>query len=254
MRRSVLLVFACAAAAAAVLLPATARAQFIPVEGKIVVSANVGVQVSAQDLERNSTFDLYDEQASVDIFQEIKSGGFFDVGGQYKINKSYGVGLSYGFLSKTGDGTVSGSLPHPLFFDQPRQFNASATDLKRTEHSWHFQAVYYVPFIEKVDFAISGGPSLFNVKQQLIRNVNFSENPPGFTSVTIDSVDVVEPTDSGWGFNLGVDMTYALSGRLGVGAIVRYTYGNVEFNLSDNQTADYKAGGFQIGGGVRYKF
>jgi opacity protein-like surface antigen len=250
MRKSVLLVFAAAAA----LLPATARAQFSSLEGKVVVSANIGVQVSAQDLERNSTFDLYDEQASVDVFQEITSGAFFDFGGQYKLNRKYGVGLSYGFLSKKGDGTISGSLPHPQFFDQPRQFSSSASDLSRTEHSWHFQAIYYVPFIEKVDFAVSGGPSLFNVKQQLIRNVNFSENPPAYTSVTIDSVDIVEPTDSGWGFNLGVDMTYALTGRLGVGALVRYTYGNVEFNLSDSQTADYKAGGFQIGGGVRYKF
>jgi opacity protein-like surface antigen len=250
MRKSVLLVLACAT----LMLPSTARAQFVPVEGKIIVSANVGVQAGGSDLERNSTFDLYDEQASVDVTQEIKGGAFFEFGAQYKINRSYGIGLTYGYLTSKGDGAVSGSLPHPLFFDQPRTFTASATDLTRKENSWHFQAVYYIPFTEKVDFAVSGGPSLFNVKQQLIRNVNFSENPPNFTSVTIDSVEVVEPTDSGWGFNLGVDMTYALTPHLGVGAIVRYTHGNIEFNLSDTQTADVKAGGFQIGGGVRYKF
>ena len=47
-----------------------------------------------------------------------------------------------------------------------------------------------MPFTDKVDFAFSAGPSLFNVKQELIRGVAFSEIPPNFTSVTIDSVDV----------------------------------------------------------------
>ena len=250
MRKSVLLVLVCAAA----LVPSTVRAQFAPIEGKVIVHANFGFQTGGGDIERNSTFDLYDEQASVDVAQEINGGGFFEFGAQYKVNKQFGVGLTYGHLSSKGDGTVSGSLPHPQFFDQPRAFTASASDLSRSENAWHFQAVYYIPFVEKVDFAVSGGPSLFNVKQQLIRNVNFSENPPNFTSVTIDSIDIVEPTDSGWGFNLGADMTYALTPRVGVGAIIRYSWANVEFNISDSQTADVKSGGFQIGGGVRYKF
>jgi opacity protein-like surface antigen len=250
MRKSVLLVLVCAAA----MLPSTARAQFVPVEGKVIVNANVGFQTGGGDLERNETFDLYDEQASVDVVQEIKGGGFFEFGAQYKVNKQFGIGLTYGYLSSKGDGALSGSLPHPLFFDQPRAITASAADLSHKENQWHFQAVYYIPFTEKVDFAVSGGPSLFNVKQQLLRGVQFSENPPAYTTVTIDTVDIVEPTDSGWGFNIGADMTYALTPHLGVGAILRYSWANVEFNLSDTQTADVKAGGFQIGGGVRYRF
>ena len=72
--------------------------------------------------------------------------------------------------------------------------------------------------------------------------------------MTIDSVDMVELKDSAWGFNIGADMTYAVTPTIGVAALMRYTRGTVEFNISDTQTADVKAGGFQIGGGVRLKF
>ena len=223
-------------------------------DGKLIVNVNVGIQVGDNDLARQSTFELYDENATVDISQTINNGGFFEVGGAYKLREKYGVGLSYAFLSNSGGGRVAGSLPHPLFFDQPRSFTVDVPDLKHTEHSLHFQAVYFMPFTDKVDFTFSAGPSLFSVKQGLVRGVSFSENPPAFTSVTIDSVDAPELKDSGWGFNMGADMTYAVSPSIGVAALIRYTHGSVEFNLSDTQTADVNAGGFQLGGGVRLRF
>jgi opacity protein-like surface antigen len=253
MRKSVLFI----AVAAVVFLaawPCTAHAQQGPLGGKVYLSVNFGIQVGDNNLERSSTFDLYDETAEVNINQTINSGAFIEFGGAYKVRGNLGIGLTYGFISNAGDGTVSGSLPHPQFFDQPRSFTASAEDLGHTEQAVHFQAVWFVPFTEKVDFAISGGPSLFNVKQDLIRSVAFSENPPSFASVTIDSVDVIELRDSGWGFNIGADMTYALTPSIGVGALVRYSHGTIEFNISDTQTAEVTAGGFQIGAGVRLRF
>ena len=253
MRKSVLLI----AVAAVVFLaawPSTALAQQGPLGGKVFVSVNFGIQVGDNSLERTSTFDLYEETATVDISQTINNGAFFDFSGAYKFRDNLGFGMAYDFVSNSGDGTVSGSLPHPEVFDQPRTFTASADDLAHSENAFHFMAVWFVPFTDKVDFTISAGPSVFNVKQELIRGVTFSEIPPNFTSVNIDSVEVIELRDSAWGFNIGADMTYALTPGIGVGALVRYSHGTVEFNVSDTQTADVTAGGFQIGGGVRFKF
>ena len=253
MRKSVLLI-AVAAVVSLAARPSTALAQQGPLGGKVFVSVNFGIQVGDNSLERTSTFDLYDETATVDISQTINNGAFFDFSGAYKFRDNLGFGMAYDFVSNSGDGTVSGSLPHPEVFDQPRTFTASADDLAHSENAFHFMAVWFVPFTDKVDFTISGGPSVFNVKQELIRGVTFSEIPPNFTSVTIDSVEVVELRDSAWGFNIGADMTYALTPSIGVGALIRYSHGTVEFNVSDTQTADVTAGGFQIGGGVRFKF
>jgi opacity protein-like surface antigen len=252
MRKSVLL-SAVAAVAAVAAWPSTAQAQG-PLGDKLYVSVNFGIQVGDNSLERQSSFDLYDETATVDVNQTINNGAFLEFAGAYKVRDNLGIGLSYNFVSNSGDGTISGSLPHPRFFDQPRSFSASEDDLAHAENAFHFQAVWFVPFTDKVDFAFSAGPSIFSVKQELIRSVAFSEIPPDFNSVAIDSVDVVELRDSAWGFNIGADMTYALTPSIGVGALIRYSYGTVEFNLSDSQTADVTAGGFQIGGGVRFKF
>jgi hypothetical protein len=252
MRKSVL----CIAWAAMVFLGLSTRAdaQPQPFDGKLLVNVNFGIQAGDNDLSRRSTFDLYDEQASVDIAQTINNGGFFELGGAYKLTDNYGIGMSWAVVSNSGEGGISGSLPHPQFFDQPRSFNHNASDLKHTEHSIHFHAVYFMPFTDKVDFTFSGGPSIFRTTQGLIRNITFSEVPPSFTSVNIDSVDVVELSDSGWGFNLGADMTYALTPSIGVAGLLRYTRGTVEFDLSGDQSAEVNAGGFQIAAGVRLKF
>ena len=179
MRKSVLLI-AVAAVVSLAAWPSTALAQQGPLGGKVFVSVNFGIQVGDNSLERTSTFDLYDETATVDISQTINNGAFFDFSGAYKFRDNLGFGMAYDFVSNSGDGTVSGSLPHPELFDQPRTFTASADDLAHSENAFHFQAVWFVPFTDKVDFTISAGPSIFSVKQELIRGVTFSEIPPKF--------------------------------------------------------------------------
>ena len=112
MRKSVLLI-AVAAVASLAAWPSTALAQQGPLGGKVFVSVNFGIQVGDNNLDRTSTFDLYEETATIDINQTINNGAFFDISGAYKVKPNLGVGLAYDFVSNAGDGTVSGSLPHP---------------------------------------------------------------------------------------------------------------------------------------------
>jgi opacity protein-like surface antigen len=252
MRKSVL--FSAAAVVVSMAwLPSEARAQG-PLGDKLIVSANLGIQVGDNDLARSTSFDLYDEPATIDFAQTINNGFFFEFGGAYKVRPNFGVGLTYGFLSNSGPGTISGSLPHPLFFGRPRTFSTDVDSLQHSEQSLHFQAIYFMPFTDKVDFAFSGGPSLFNVKQELLQGVEFTDVPPSFDSVTIDAVQSAEIKDSGWGFNLGAEMTYAVTTSIGANVLLRYTHGNVEFNPAEGQTADVSAGGFQIGAGLKFRF
>jgi hypothetical protein len=258
MRKSVLLL-----AAAALVFPVSeARAQqwlqrWQPFDGKLLVNVNLGIQVGDNELSRQETRSVYDETAQIDISQTINNGFFFEIGAAsrvQRVHKDFGVGFVWSILSNPGDGSVSGTWPHPQFFDQTRSFNATAGDLKHTENAFHFQALWFYPFTDKVDFTFSFGPSIFRVTQGLIRDVVISEVGPPFTSVNVDSVDVIELSDSGWGFNMGADMIYALRPGIDVGALIRYTHGNVEFNVSNSQTSDVTAGGFQLGAGVRLKF
>jgi hypothetical protein len=53
------------------------------------------------------------------------------------------------------------------------------------------------------------------------------------------------------GINLGVDVTYLVTKRFGVGGLARYTWGSADLaGAADKLTV----GGFQIGGGLRVRF
>lgn len=232
-----------------------ARAQLgRPLDGRLIVSVNGLLQPGSQDVGRTSTFTLYDEPAEIRSNQKVDGGGVFEVGATYRVRDNFGVGLSYTRLSRTGDGDISGSLPHPLFFDAPRQFNAPVPGLKHKQQAVHVSAVYYMPFVENVDIAFSAGPSFFTVSQGFARGVSFSENFPDFTTVTIDAIDTATLEESAVGFHLGADGLYAFTENIGAGVQLRYTRGTANFDISEGQSTKVTAGGFQLGVGLRLRF
>lgn len=224
-----------------------------PKPAKWFVNLHGGAQVGSQDADRTSPFTLYDEPATFESRQLINGGGLIDIGGAARLYRNYGVGISYAAFESTNDVQFSGSLPHPLLFDRPRSFNGtSAADHK--ERGVHVQALWFIPFTDKIDFTVGVGPSFFTVEQGFVRGITFSENPPDFTSVTIDTTDTATIKESGVGFNVGGNMTYAITRLIGASAMVRYTRGSLTFNLAEGQTADLDAGGFQFGIGIGVRF
>ena len=229
-----------------------------PAPGRFTISVNGGFQVASQDLLRVTTFTLYDEEARVEIAQnDIEGGGFLDLGATVRLRGNLGAGISYARVESSNDGVVTGSIPHPLLFDQPRTLTASASDLQHKEQGVHVYATWFIPFTEKLDFTVSAGPSFFNVSQDFIQTVAFSETPP-FTSVTVDEVRELNLKENTVGFNVGVDANYAVTRAygvdLGVGVLLRFTRGEADFQVNEGDAIGVKAGGFQIGGGVRVRF
>lgn len=252
--------FSFVSAAALLLATAThASAQTTPAgvsaePGRFTVHLNGGFQISKQDVARSTSFTLYDEQAQIDVAQtDIEGGGIFDVGAGFRFTRNLGVGASYSFVRSVGDGSVTGNIPHPLLFDTFRAVSHTASDLEHKEQGVHVYATYLIPFTEKVDFTLSAGPSFFNISQDFIRGITISETPP-FTSVTIDEVQLVSLKQNAVGFNVGVDATYRITNMFGVGGMARFTRATKDFELNDGDTAEVKAGGFQIGAGLRVRF
>jgi hypothetical protein len=224
-----------------------------PAPAKWFVHFHVGAQAGSQDLSRTIDFSLYDEPATFATDQSAKGGGLIDIGGAARLYGDYGIGISYAQFGSSDDASFTGSLPHPLFFDQPRAFSGSAS-ADHDERAVHVQALWFIPFTDKVDFTVGIGPSFFTVEQGFARGIEFSENPPDFTSVTVDNVDVVTVKESGVGFNLGGTMSYAITPRIGASVMVRYARGSLTFALSPEQSVEGHAGGFQIGAGVGVRF
>lgn len=234
--------------------PAQTRVQPpYPAPARWFVNIHGGAQVGSQDLNSAADFSLYEEPARFETQQTTNGGGLLDIGGAGRLYRNYGLGISYAQFESTNDASFSGSLPHPEFFDQPRAFSGTAP-ADHKERVVHIQALWFIPFTDKIEFTVGAGPSFFTVEQGLARGIVFSENPPEYTAVTIDSVDLVTVKESGVGFNLGANMFYTITRRIGASAMLRYTRGSLTFSLGEGQTADGKAGGFQFGAGVAVRF
>jgi hypothetical protein len=225
---------------------APASAQQMQWTDKGFVKANVGVQVGSHDFNSTQTFTIYDENGSINSSQKVKSGGYFDVGFGYKVWHNVTVGATYSWMTSDSNVTVNASVPDPIFFDRPRAVSTSVSNADHRENALHFDATWMMPVTDKIDVGFSAGPSIFFVKQDLVTSLVVTEPGPSVTAAPFN-----EEKDSAFGLNFGVDATYLLNKKWGIGGDLRYTWGSVK--LSD-ASDDLTVGGLQLGVGVRMRF
>ena len=232
------------AAVAGVLAAAPASAQ----SGRVTASINVGAQGSSGDFTQRLTPTIYDEAASIDIAQSYESGPLFDIGAGVTLFGNIGVGVSYSHTAGDGVAAVAAQIPDPLFFDRPRGAAASVDGLKHTEDAVHLQVFYRFAASPKLDISVGVGPTFFSIKQELIDNVTVTEPTPTVTPV------VAKLSDSPVGINVGADVTYLFTKKIGAGVLLRYASGSADFATAGGSTVSLDAGGFQIAGGLRVRF
>ena len=210
------------------------------------VNVTGGAQTGTRTLNTATTFDLYDEQAAVATGQQVKGGGFFDITGGYKVWRNLAAAIGYSHTGSSTGATITASIPDPVFFDRPRAISSSASGLSHSENTINLMGVWMVPVTDKIDVGVSAGPSIFHVKQELPSAVQVAEPGP-----TVSGVTIKDASKTTAGVNFGVDVTYLVTKRIGVGGLARYTWGSADIDgASDSLTV----GGFQIGGGVRFRF
>ena len=79
------------------------------------------------------SFPLYEETAIVDASREVKSSAIWDVTGGLRVWNNFAVAVSVSGRNASGDGGVVASVPHPVFFDQPRSLAGGVSDMKHNE-------------------------------------------------------------------------------------------------------------------------
>ena len=137
-------------------------------------------------------------------------------------------------------------MPDPVFFDQPRLVSTTVNNAKHSQPAINLFGMWMMPVTDKIDVGFQFGPTIFSASQDLPTGIAVSEPGPTITSVNVSSVD-----ETSMGIHFGVDVTYLVTPRYGVGVIARYTYGSADF---DGAADSVSLGGFQIGGGVRVRF
>ena len=217
------------------------------------VSINFGVQPSSTTFTGSTAKPVYLETSTINTTYGVSNGQLFDGGILVRVAGGIGVGVAVSSFSKSQTAPVTGTIPHPFFFNTPRSISGTTAALDRSEMVAHIQAAYVVSS-KRFDVAISGGPSFFNVSQDLVADVTYADAYP-YDSVTFTAATVTKVTATKIGFNAGADIGVKLSKNVGVGALVRFSRASLSFPLAGAATgvrAD--AGGLQVGGGLRLFF
>jgi hypothetical protein len=124
--------------------------------------------------------------------------------------------------------------------------------ITREEIGIHIQAQYQLPPFGKLLVVIGGGPSVLDIKQSIATGVNYTEEFPYDTASFVD-VDSRRISGTATGFNVGADLRWMFTSRVGVGGLVRFTRAKVDLEI-DSRTVQLDAGGAQVGAGLRLAF
>jgi hypothetical protein len=222
------------------------------------LNINGGFESVSGQLNDTATRSIYGETGNLSVSQAVDSGSFYDfsAGGRVWRNVSVGIGFHEG--STNSEAAVTGSIPHPLFFNQNRPLSSSSAELSRSERAVHLQFGYMMPINDKLFVHLFLGPSFFKVRQDVVGDVTFTESGD-FRTVTGNAV-VKEREDTPTGFNIGADVSYVLYTRnrfkLGGGMFVRYAGASATLQVFDASSArlDSDVGGLQVGFGFRTRF
>jgi hypothetical protein len=219
------------------------------------VNVGWGVESGSSAMSDIKTAPIYEETATITSSSTFTSGSLFDVGVGIRIWKNLTVGAGFHQEQNDTNGEVTGSIPSPIFFNRPRTLTGSEP-LDRKEMATHLNIGWVLPFSEKLDVMIYGGPSFFRLTQDVISDAQ--PNETGATASTISAtITTTEQKKSQTGYNVGADATYIVwtndSIRLGAGGFVRFTRADMTVPMLVNEQPT-QVGGVQFGFGARLRF
>jgi Outer membrane protein beta-barrel domain len=245
--RHAIIVILTATALTAVGTPASAQ------DWKGFLSANAGYQVSGTEFSDNVTFTAFAEQSDFDITYKAPAGPIFDVSGVARVWRNLGIGAAVSSYRKESPATIDARIPYPFDFNQFREVSGDTGSLKREELAVHVQALWMIPIANRIDVAVFGGPSFFQVTQPFVDSLQYDYTYP-FDTATLTGTNTTPQKENSVGFNGGVDVMYMLTKSVGIGGVLRYSQAQVEFTSADDQTFKIDVGGPQAGVGVRFRF
>lgn len=235
--------------------PARAQAASAPATDHSYINVDAGAQVRSQTFSTTGDFPLYDETASFTSEVKTKSGGLMNIEGGARVWRNLFIGAAYTQRFKTThDSAVTASVPHPLFYNTPRQAATTVAGLQNTESDFHISLGWRVVMADRVDVRLFGGPSFFAVKQGFVTAISIQEGGAPYSSVSISGGTTNRASKTAVGFHVGLDAAYMFSKRFGLGVLVRYSHGKADLVTRSGQTVSVDAGGFETGLGARIRF
>jgi hypothetical protein len=220
------------------------------------INVGWGVESGSSAMSDTRTTIIYEETATVNSASNFTSGSLFDVGVGVRVWRNLTVGAAYHQEQNDTEGELTGSIPSPVIFNRPRTLSQAVTGLERKEKATHLTVGYVLPFNNKFDVMVFGGPSFFRMEQDVVSDVRIGEQGGDFAAVVANAT-VTTRKQSKTGYNVGADATYIVwendSVRVGAGGFVRFSKASMDIEML-NSSQPTEAGGMQFGFGARLRF
>ena len=203
--------------------------------------------MTSADFTHNIVFTEFVEEGDLDADYRRGGGPLYDVSGAVRVWRNLAVGVAVSAFTKDNDASVTARIPHPFFFDRDRQIGGAQGNLNRQETAVHVQGIWVVPVNEALEIAVFGGPTFFDIEQDLVTEVRFTQAYP-FDTATYTGTTFGRQSRSKVGFNVGADVTFYFSGHIGVGVLARFSRATIDLPSQDGGTVAVEAGGLHTGG------
>jgi hypothetical protein len=233
-------------------MASSAMAQSRPASRRYVAISG-SYQLSSTDFTNSATKRQNAEDGRFDADYAVEAGPAFDIAAGGMLLGRLGVGVAISRFSVSTPTSFRATVPHPFFFNRARSISADMTDLRREELAVHIQARGVFPVGTRVQAELFGGPSVFRVTQGVITDYSINESFP-YDEASFRSATTTNASVSTLGFNVGGDLTYFLTNRLGVGGGFQLSGATVELLSAGGATQDIRVGGPKVSGGIRLRF
>jgi hypothetical protein len=218
--------------------------------GFAVVTA--GAQVAAEGYASTSTFAVHAEDATLTADASIGVGPVFGARAGMRVWRNLALGGGVELVKSSQSLSVTGRIPHPFFFDKPRDVEGTADGLRRVETLVAVEVSWLLAVSRRIDVLVFGGPAYVHVTQDMATRIQFAESYP-YDTATYTGLETASVSGGGLGATGGVDVSYLVSKRLGIGGEVRYSRASTTLTPSA-EPSTVPLGGLQVAVGVRLLF
>ena len=224
----------------------------VPTPARGFISINGGYQGTTTEFGDTYNFTRNQETGTTRLTYPVDAGPTFDIGGGVKLWRHMGVGVAVSRFTRGGIVSATAAIPHPFFLQQHRDVEGES-NAGHEETGIHLQAQYALPLSGRLQVTLMGGPSVLQVNQTMVVDVNYTEEYP-YDTATFAGVEAARKKGSKTGFNLGADVRWMLTRTVGLGALVRFTRATIDLEAAQDRTVSVEAGGTQVGVGLRVAF
>jgi hypothetical protein len=221
---------------------------------RIFVALNGGYQASSVTFDDTRAESLHAETASWTADYNVEPGQSVDAAAGVRLWRNLAVTVGMSRFTESRAAAVSGEIPHPFFFNQPRSVSGETQALKHAERAVHIDAGWIISATDRLQLTLFGGPSFFSVERDLLENIEYADSYP-YDDAAYSGAIIRSVSQSRIGLNAGADVSYFVTETIGFGAGVRFSRAQAELpSPATGNAVPVELGGAHASVGLRLRF